>query len=322
MVLSLTMMTATEIAFTDYVSVVDFANFIGHIFNILAFYFIYKAIVETGLVRPFDLLFHDLKKNEAELRMARDDYAMRLERSNRDLEDFASITSHDLQEPLRKIRTFGDRLNRKLAGSLDGDEAFELERMLDAAERMQAMIDSLLTYSRVNTKAKQPEPVDLNQVLETVLSDLVVRIDETGGKVNAGYLPVIQGDDLQMHQLFQNLVGNALKFHRPDVPPVVTISSEPFEDTGTGKKGVQIRVEDNGIGFNEKYLDQIFQPFQRLVGRSQFEGSGMGLAICRKIVERHGGTITAHSQPGEGTTFFIRFFEPVVDVTTLTTEDS
>jgi signal transduction histidine kinase len=153
---------------------------------------------------------------------------------------------------------------------------------------------------------EQPfEQVSLDKLAREVISDLEVLIEKTGGKVEIGPLPVVEADPTQMRQLLQNLIGNALKFHRPDQPPVVTLSSEISSSANGAPALCQISVADNGIGFDEKYLDRIFAVFQRLHGRSEYEGTGVGLAICRKIVERHGWTITARSEPGAGATFII-----------------
>lgn len=239
----------------------------------------------------------DIKRGEALIQ----DYALQLERSNRELQDFAYIASHDMQEPLRKIQAFGERLERKYGERLDEDGRDYLTRMRSSAARMQNLINDLLTYSRVTTKAKPLDRVDLNQVAAQIVSDLDERIRQTGGQVELNELPVIEADELQMHQLLQNLVANSLKFHRLDIPPQVRVFSRPTVE----KANVQILVQDNGIGFDEKYVDRIFQPFQRLHTRDKYEGSGIGLAICRKIVHRHNGRIEVHSTPGEGTTFII-----------------
>lgn len=226
-----------------------------------------------------------------------------LQRSNRELEQFASVASHDLQEPLRKIQAFGDRLATRFKGQLGEQGDDYLKRMLASAFRMRSLIDALLSFSRVTTKAQPFTTVDLNQLLQDVLSDLEEQVKRTGGKVQADKLPAIEADPLQMRQLLQNLIGNALKFSKPDVPPSVRISQQPA--VINEKEAIEIRVSDNGIGFEEVYLDRIFELFQRLHGRQEYEGTGMGLAICRKIVERHGGTITAKSAPNEGATFVL-----------------
>ncbi|MGE5223200.1 MAG: sensor histidine kinase, partial [Omnitrophica WOR_2 bacterium] len=229
-----------------------------------------------------------------------------LEHKNQDLQDFAYIASHDLQEPLRKIQAFGERLKTKYGEILAAEGQDYLQRMQSAAARMQTMINDLLAYSRVTTRAQAFKQVDLNRITTEVLADLETRITETSGRVEVEPLPEIQAEPTQMRQLMQNLIGNALKFHQPDIPPLIRISSKTISnDRYSGNGRIQITVEDNGIGFDEKYLNQIFQPFHRLHSRSEYEGSGIGLSICRKIVEHHGGRITARSQPGHGSTFII-----------------
>jgi light-regulated signal transduction histidine kinase (bacteriophytochrome) len=209
-----------------------------------------------------------------------------------------------LQEPLRKIKTFGDRLKVTCSHALTEQGVDYLERMQNATRRMQALIEDLLTLSRVTTKGQPFVVVDLTQITQEVLSDLEVRIQQTQAYVEVGELPLIHADPLQMRQLLQNLIGNALKFHAPGKVPMVKIYGEKF-DTEDAVEFCQIIVEDNGIGFDEKYLDRIFNVFQRLHGRSEYEGTGIGLAICRKIVERHNGSICAQSTPGQGSRFIV-----------------
>lgn len=229
------------------------------------------------------------------------DKNLRLERSNGDLEYFAFIASHDLQEPLRKIQAFSDRVTTRYAERLDDQGRDYLGRMSSAAARMQLLIDALLGLSRVSSKKLAAEPVALNSVANDVLGDLEIRIQSSGGRVEVGELPDTEGDVVQLRQLFQNLIGNALKFSRPGEAPMVRVSATRLEANGT----MEIRVKDNGIGFEAKDAAKIFLPFQRLHGRAQYEGTGIGLTICQKIVERHGGTIRAESEPGVGTSFFI-----------------
>lgn len=234
-----------------------------------------------------------------------------LARSNAELQDFASVASHDLQEPLRKIQTFGDRLRSKEAVLLSPQGLDYLERMQNAARRMQILINDLLTLSRVTTQGQPFVPTSLESILAGVLSDLEVRLQETGAEVRVGPLPTLEADPVQMRQLLQNLLNNALKFHRPEEPPRIEVTARIL--TTNSKQRVapvlppscELRISDNGIGFDEKYLDRIFQPFQRLHSRQQYEGSGIGLGICRRIVERHGGRITAQSTPGQGSTFIV-----------------
>ncbi len=230
-----------------------------------------------------------------------------LERANRELQEFTYVASHDLQEPLRKIQAFGDRLGKGYAASLPSEAADFVERMQNAATRMRRLIDDLLAFSRVTTRAQSFAPVDLGVVAREVLTDLEVRIEQSGGRVELGALPTIDADASQVRQLLQNLVANALKFHRPEVPPVVAVRARLLEPKRREASFplCQIEIEDNGIGFEEKYLDRIFTIFQRLHGRNAFEGTGLGLAICRKIVERHRGFITARSVVGSGSTFIV-----------------
>lgn len=231
-----------------------------------------------------------------------------LQRSNQELQDFASVASHDLQEPLRKIQAFGDRLNVRCHNSLNDEGRDYLARMQKAAGRMQVLINDLLTFSRVTTRAQPFQEVDLKELIEEVAADLETRVEQTAGRIEIGDLPTIEADPLQMRQLFQNLISNGLKFHREGVPPVVRIRGELVEGPSVGAAGrpfCDVYVQDNGIGFDEKYLDRIFEIFQRLHGRNSYEGTGIGLAVCRKIVDRHGGQIAAHSREGEGATFVI-----------------
>ncbi len=235
-----------------------------------------------------------------------------LNASNRELQDFAAVASHDLQEPLRKIEAFGSRLTTKYDRVLDEPGRDYLARMLAATVRMRRLINDLLSFSRVTTKARAFVTVDLAEVAQEVVSDLEGRLYETGGRVEVGALPTIEAEPLQMRQLLQNLIGNGLKFHREGEPPVVRIegrlldtSDPPAESPAPGPRRCEIRVQDNGIGFEEIYSERIFELFQRLHGRDDYEGTGMGLAICREIAARHGGTISAHSAPGHGATFIV-----------------
>lgn len=243
--------------------------------------------------------------------------AQELQRSNRELEQFASVASHDLQEPLRKIQAFGDRLQSLCQQQLGEKGADYLQRMLTSAGRMRRLIDDLLTYSRVSSKAQPFSAVDLNEIAEEVAGDLEGRLQDVNGKLEIGKLPHIEADPTQMRQLFQNLLGNALKFHQKGVPPIVQVSAQnvpapaasAIAGNGDGPRTpmqCEITVQDNGIGFEQEYVDRIFELFQRLHGRDEYQGTGMGLAICRKIVERHAGSITAFSAPGEGSRFVFR----------------
>lgn len=251
---------------------------------------------ETGNLIGYSKVTRDIterKQAEEKLKL----FNAELQRSNRELQEFASVASHDLQEPLRKVRAFGDRLSANHADELSPRAQDYLRRMQNAAERMQNLINDLLTYSRVTTRARPFVEVDLHQITREVLSDLETRIERTGVTVEVEDLPTIEGDPTQMRQVMQNLISNALKFHRDGEPPVVQIRSR-IEDGMC-----EVSVEDRGIGFEEKHADRIFGIFERLHGRQEYEGTGVGLAICKKIVERHGGSMTARSKPGQGTTF-------------------
>jgi PAS domain S-box-containing protein len=253
----------------------------------------------TGL-RTF--LLDITQRKRAEMTLL--EQADKLARSNGELEQFAYVASHDLQEPLRKIQAFGDRLKTKYEAGLGPEGLDYLTRMQNAAARMQILIQDLLSLSRVASNSKPFTAVDLGEVVRTVVSDLEMRINDAGGRVEIGTLPVIFGDRGQMAQLFQNLIGNGVKFRKPGESPVVKIACES-QELANAAAGWQITVEDNGIGFDEKYRDRIFQIFQRLHGRNEYEGTGIGLAICRKIVDRHSGAITANSSLGAGARFII-----------------
>ncbi len=232
------------------------------------------------------------------VRLEREAYAQRLEQTNRELQEFAYVASHDLQEPLRKVRLFADMLVTDEADRLSDDGRRATERMKSAAERMSRLISDLLSLSRVSTRPIAFAAVDLREVVDAVLVDLDVRIADTGGQVEVeGTLPVVAADRVQMGQVFQNLIANALKYHRPGVPPVVRVHSDV-----RGGAAV-ITVSDNGLGFDAKYAERIFGPFQRLQGRSDVEGTGMGLSIVRRVLDRHSGTVTATSTLGVGSTF-------------------
>jgi len=233
-------------------------------------------------------------------------FATQLERSNRELQDFAYVASHDLQEPLRKIVVFGERLKEKNADKFGPESVDYLDRMQKAAGRMQTLITDLLTFSRITTKAQPFAPVNLAEVAGGVMEDLEGRIEMVKGRVELGSLPVIDAEPVQMRQLLQNLIGNALKFRRPEEPPVVKVEAQLIPDPAAPEKKLcRLTVSDNCIGFDEKYLDRIFNVFQRLHTRNEYEGTGMGLAIVKKIALYHGGDITAKSKPGEGSTFIM-----------------
>ncbi len=249
-------------------------------------------------------------RKEAEERV--NGYISELERSNQELEEFAYVASHDLQEPLRKIQTFGELLRAQLANALSPDAADSLNRMVKAAARMRTLIKSLLTYSRVTTKARPFQIVNMATITREALSNLETGIEQKQARIEIGDLPVVQADPNQMLQLMQNLILNSLRFQKQgNIPHIriwapTTATPDVPSPTAPSRALCEIRVQDNGIGFDEKHLDRIFVAFQRLHGRSAYEGVGIGLAICRKIVERHGGDITARSVPDKGSTFIVR----------------
>jgi PAS domain S-box-containing protein len=251
------------------------------------------------------------ERKQAELKV--ETSILELQRSNANLEQFAYVASHDLQEPLRKIQSFGDILKTQYTDQL-GEGVAHLERMQLAASRMSTLIKDLLTFSRISTRQETLSSVALEQIVRTILNDLELIVQETGAVVELATLPTVQGDRSQLEQLFQNLLNNAFKFRRVGVTPIIRISSRDIAETDLppSVKPVrstpfyhQIDVADNGIGFDEKYLNRIFQVFQRLHGRNEFAGTGIGLAICEKVVTNHGGAITATSQPGQGATFSV-----------------
>ncbi len=223
-------------------------------------------------------------------------YARELERSNRDLQHFAYVASHDLQEPLRMVRGFMDLLARRYQGKLGSDADEYIRYAVDGAARMQHLIRGLLAYSRVGTEGKSFEPVDSGVAVNAALQNLRAALDESRAEVTHGDLPMLPADDVQLAQLFQNLIGNALKFRSTEAPKI-HVSATDTGDTW------EFSVADNGIGFDPQHATRIFQMFQRLHGQNHYPGTGIGLALCKRIIERHGGCIWADAAPGKGATF-------------------
>ena len=236
-------------------------------------------------------------------------YSEELSRSNRELEDFAFVASHDLQEPLRKIQAFSDRLTTIYKDKLDERGVDYIKRMTTAAFRMSTLINDLLEFSRITTRGKDFVEVELDEVFEEVLGDLEIAIKESHAQINVAPLPKVCADPSQIYQLFLNVLSNGLKFRKVDQAPLINVLVEQ-KDIYDELQHIDvpsciITIKDNGIGFEQTYADKIFSPFQRLHGRTAYKGTGIGLAICRRIVERHGGTIVAYSSPDEGATFIV-----------------
>jgi PAS domain S-box-containing protein len=252
-----------------------------------------RAIAIVRDVTELRRLDRELKRHVDEVKRTNAE----LERSNKELEQFAYVASHDLQEPLRVISGYTQLLQRRYADKLDKNANEYIEFAVDGAKRMQNLINDLLAFSRVSSRAKAFAPVDLNEVLRLATANLRATLDETQGRIDSAPLPIVSGDKTQLTQLFQNLLSNALKFHRDGVPPVIRIDA--------GKTGAQwtFSVADNGIGISPQYAQKVFVIFQRLHTRDKYPGTGIGLALCKKIVERHGGEIRLESKPNEGTTF-------------------
>jgi signal transduction histidine kinase len=234
-------------------------------------------------------------------------------RSNEDLQQFAHVASHDLKEPVRKVRTFTNRLSYELGEALSPNARTYLNKMETAAERMYTMIDGVLQYSSLTSMKQDLQPVDLNEVFRDILSDLELILGEKNAVVESGSLPTIEGSSILLYQLFYNLIFNSLKFTRKGISPRIQIHSETIEvvegigdDSNETGEYVRISIADNGIGFTDEDARRIFKPFSRLNSKDKFEGTGLGLALCKKIVERHGGTIEARGVEGSGATFFVK----------------
>lgn len=231
-----------------------------------------------------------------------------LKRSNEQLQSFAYVAAHDLQEPVRKIGAFGDLLLEEYGEALDGDARAYIENMVDAAVRQQALVKALLAYSEVESQAHSRERVDLGAVLEVVLRDLSMQINETRALVQIDPLPAVLANRVQMRQIFSNLILNALKYRSPERPPVICVRSEglPSQSDADDNKGrCRVTVEDNGIGFDQSRADEIFEPFKRLHPGTAHQGVGLGLAIIKRIMAHHKGSVSAQGRPGEGATFTI-----------------
>ncbi|HSQ77670.1 MAG TPA: ATP-binding protein, partial [Nitrospirota bacterium] len=242
-------------------------------------------------------------------------YSSELERSNKELQMFASIASHDLQEPLRVVSGFAQLLEQRYKGKLDKNADDFIGYMVDGAERMQQLIRDLLDYSRVTTRGKPFQPANCDTAMQKALMNLKTAVEESNAVITADPLPVVKADESQLVHLFQNLIGNAVKYRKKDEPPRIHISAKKIADSAPAQSAMRagwlFSVQDNGIGIEPQYFDRIFQVFQRLHKREEYKGTGIGLAICKKIVERHGGSIWVKSEPGKGSTFFFTMPEPI-----------
>lgn len=223
--------------------------------------------------------------------------ARELERSNAELEHFAYVASHDLQEPLRMVASYTQLLARRYKGQIDSDADEFIAYAVSGVTRMQALINDLLAYSRVNSRGNPFEPVDSSFIVDQVLSNLQEAVGDSSAVVTYDALPTVLSDSMQLTQLFQNLIGNAIKFHGEN-PPLIHLSAEQRADDWL------FSIRDNGIGVDPQYAERIFLLFQRLHSRHEYPGTGIGLAVCKRIVERHGGSIWVDSEPGKGSTFY------------------
>ncbi len=284
--------------------------------NTILIIFAVSLLTLLTLVISYRLLEQELvrrQQNEDQLR----DYEVKLkaqirqlEASNEELERFAFVASHDLQEPLRKIQSFSNLITDRYGNLFDADSTMFMSKIANSAARMSKLIKDLLNFSRISNHQEHFKPVSLNDIVRRILDDQELRIKGLNVRVEMGNLPVVPAVSSQMDHLFNNLISNALKFIRPGVQPLLRIQAKSidgsaYEGLMADESYVQITVEDNGIGFDEKYRDHIFKVFQRLHGKSAFEGTGIGLAICKRVVLYHNGYITAHSQLNEGSTFVV-----------------
>lgn len=274
-----------------------------------------NAFYTTAAIRDIaeqKRLHEELSAHAAHLERLQDDLRKKnreLEIQNADLEQFAYVASHDLQEPLRKIMAFGDRLKERSSHALDERSLNYLGRMQHAAERMSDLISDLLDFSRLSTRPQAFEPVDLNRVAQQALSQFKNQIESSNTHIELNKLGVVQGDAAQLRQMMAQLISNSIKFRREGVQPILSIGGKIVYDNDANHHRIRMYemcIEDNGIGIEERFLERIFVVFERLHGRSQYEGTGIGLAICKKIAERHGGRIGVESEFGKGSKFFVR----------------
>jgi light-regulated signal transduction histidine kinase (bacteriophytochrome) len=249
-----------------------------------------------------------LKESEEMLEKLVRERTVQLERSNEDLQQFAHVASHDLKEPVRKIKTFTNRIKDEAQGRLSDRELGYIEKVQSAANRMSSMIDGVLLYSTINSSEQKIERVDLNKIINEITNDLEILISQKSAIVKFDLLPVIEGANILLYQLFYNLINNSLKFSMADRSPVISINAERYLQGA--KEYVKIELADQGIGFEPEHADRIFNTFTRLNSKDRYEGTGLGLALCKKIVVRHNGSISAYGSPGQGAIF--RILLPVI----------
>jgi light-regulated signal transduction histidine kinase (bacteriophytochrome) len=271
-----------------------------------------KVAADTGRSEPNLYDYKQMVLEKEKFQKILENKVRELDRSNKELEEFAYIASHDLQEPLRKITSFSERLKEKLPSNLEPDVQLYLNRMLAATDNMRTLIDNLLEFSRTSRISEPFAKTDLNNIISEVRADLELKIEETSTIIHSDVLPVVDAIPMQMRQLFTNLFTNAIKFKGEGATPRIQITSSVATDEEKennhlrqNSKYYKIVVKDYGIGFDQEFSMKIFQIFQRLHGKAEYPGSGIGLAICKKIVENHAGRIFAESEPGKGAEFII-----------------
>lgn len=271
-----------------------------------------KNVSANTVITEPDLDYKQMVLEKEKFQKILENKVRELDRSNKELEEFAYIASHDLQEPLRKITSFSERLKEKLPSNLEPDVQLYLNRMLAATDNMRTLIDNLLEFSRTSRISEPFVRTDLNTIISEVRADLELKIEETSTKIESNTLPVIDAIPMQMRQLFTNLFTNAIKFKGEGASPEIEIKATVLSDEERESNHLRqntsyykIIVKDHGIGFDQEFSMKIFQIFQRLHGKAEYPGSGIGLAICKKIVENHSGRIFAQSEPGKGAEFII-----------------
>lgn len=299
----------SELAFTFYVGVYDLSNLVGHFFKIIAFYLIYKALIETGLVKPYDLLFRDLKQSEAHLLRVNAELEEKvreisrrraeLQAANQELESFSYSVSHDLRAPLRGITGFSQILEEEYRDRLDGRGIQYLQRVQEAARQMSQLIDALLSLSKVRGAELKRLPINLSALAAAIALELQAKEPQRRAEFTIAPELTVQGDPTMLRAVLENLLGNAWKFTAK-----LDQAHIEFGATSSGEGSPAFFIRDNGAGFNEKYVEKLFLPFQRLHGSEEFPGTGIGLATVQRIILRHGGRIWAEGAPGRGAIFY------------------